>query len=126
MGGFYRELNDGFKNSHQTFFLYLVFCSSAHCAAQPNIVFIFADDQSWPHASAYGDDSVKTPSFDKIAENGVLFNNAYTSAPSCSPSRAAVLSGRNHWELESAANLQSAYIFQMFPDSLSRQDYCKR
>ncbi len=94
-------------------FLYLVFSSSAHCAAQPNIVFIFADDQSWPHASAYGDVSVKTPFFDKIAENGVLFNNAFVGAPSCSPSRAVVLSGRNHWELESASNL-----FGIFPDSL--------
>jgi uncharacterized sulfatase len=86
---------------------------TALVAPRPNIVFIFADDQSWPHASAYGDVSVKTPSFDTIAENGVLFNHAFTSAPSCSPSRAVVLSGRNHWELESAANL-----FGVFPDSL--------
>lgn len=94
-------------------FLYLVFSCSAHCAAQPNIVFIFADDQSWPHASAYGDVSVKTPFFDKIAENGVLFNHAFTGVPSCSPSRAVVLSGRNNWELESTSNL-----FGIFPDSL--------
>ncbi len=80
----------------ELFFLYLVFSSSAHCAAQPNIVFIFADDQSWPHASAYGDVSVKTPSFDKIAEKGVLFNHAFVGVPSCSPSRAVVLTGRNH------------------------------
>ncbi|MCH8943646.1 MAG: sulfatase-like hydrolase/transferase [Proteobacteria bacterium] len=95
------------------FFLYLVFSGSAHCAEKPNIVFIFADDQSWPHANAYGDVSVKTPSFDKIAEKGVLFNHAFVGAPSCSPSRAVVLTGRNHWELESASNL-----FGVFPDSL--------
>jgi len=79
----------------------------------PNIVIILSDDQSWPHASAYGDVSVRTPTFDRIAEQGVLFNHAFVGVPSCSPSRAAILTGRNQWELGSASNL-----FGVFPDDL--------
>lgn len=61
---------------------------------RPNILFCIADDWGWPHAGAYGNDPVvKTPSFDRIAREGVLFNNAYVSSPSCTPSRNAILTG---------------------------------
>ena len=62
---------------------------------RPNIVFCLADDWGWPHAGAYGD-IVKTPSFDRIAEAGVLFNHAYVSSPSCTPSRNAFITGKYH------------------------------
>ena len=54
---------------------------------RPNIVFAIADDWSWPHAGVYGDRVVKTPTFDELARQGVLFRNAYCAAPSCTPSR---------------------------------------
>ena len=66
----------------------------------PNILFAISDDQSWMHAGAYGDKATKTPAFDRIAREGVLFNYAYTAAPSCAPSRSAILTGRHIWELE--------------------------
>lgn len=66
----------------------------------PNILFCISDDQSWIHTSAAGDPVVKTPNFDRIASEGILFTNSFTSAPSCSPSRASILTGRNFWELE--------------------------
>ena len=44
--------------------------------AQPNIVFAIADDWGWPHASAYGDKGVKTPTFDRLARDGVLVEHA--------------------------------------------------
>jgi N-sulfoglucosamine sulfohydrolase len=72
---------------------------------RPNILFCFADDQSWPHASAYGDKVVKTPNFDRIATEGVLFNYAYSAAPSCTPSRSGVLTGQHIWRLEEGAQL---------------------
>ena len=50
----------------------------------PNILFIISDDVSWAHAGAYGDKVVKTPSFDRIAAEGVLFTNAFCSVPSLS------------------------------------------
>ncbi len=67
---------------------------------RPNILFAISDDQSAMHAGAYGDTSNKTPAFDRIAREGVLFNYAYTAAPSCAPSRSAILTGRNIWEVE--------------------------
>lgn len=72
---------------------------------RPNIVFVLADDWSYPHASIYGDPVVHTPNFDRIARQGVLFNNAYCAAPSCTPSRAALLTGRYPHALKQGANL---------------------
>lgn len=77
----------------------------------PNILFAIADDWGWPHASAYGDPVVKTPSFDRIAREGALAHHAYVSSPSCTPSRGAILTGQWHWRLGGAANLWS-----VFPD----------
>jgi len=59
----------------------------------PNIVLIFVDDMG-TEAGCYGNDVVKTPNIDRLAREGVLFNNAYTASPSCSQSRAAILTGR--------------------------------
>ncbi|MCH7549272.1 MAG: sulfatase-like hydrolase/transferase [Candidatus Krumholzibacteriota bacterium] len=50
-------------------------------AARPNILIAIADDQSYPHSSAYGDPAIKTPAFDRVARSGVLFRNAFTPAP---------------------------------------------
>ncbi len=72
---------------------------------RPNVLFCLADDWGWPHAGAYGDPVVKTPSFDRLAKEGVLFTNAYISSPSCTPSRNAVLSGQYHWRLDTGASL---------------------
>jgi len=71
-------------------------------ASRPNILFAIADDMG--HASAYGTHWVKTPSFDRLAKQGVLFLNAYTPSAKCAPSRACILTGRNPWQLEAAAN----------------------
>jgi len=71
----------------------------------PNILLLLADDWSYPHAGALGDEVVKTPMFDRIAGEGVLFENAFVSAPSCTPSRGAILTGQYHWRLGSAMNL---------------------
>jgi N-sulfoglucosamine sulfohydrolase len=73
-------------------------------AERPNILFCIADDQSYPHAGAYGCDWVKTPSFDRIAQQGILFNRAFTPNAKCAPSRSCIVTGRNSWQLEAAAN----------------------
>ncbi len=75
--------------------------------AKPNILFLIADDWSYPHAGVYGDPTVRTPTFDKLAQEGALFENAYCAAPSCSPSRASILLGRYPHQIESAGNLWS-------------------
>ena len=83
----------------------------------PNILIAVADDWGFPHAGAYGDAVVQTPTFDRLAKEGVLFYQAYASSPSCTPSRSAILSGQWHWRLGPAANLWST-----FPDSV--ETYC--
>ncbi len=84
-------------------------------AARPNILFAFADDwgrQAGAYAKADGpgsiSDAVGTPNFDRIAEGGVLFNNAFVSAPSCTPCRSALLSGQHFWRTGRGAILQGA------------------
>jgi len=69
----------------------------------PNILLAISDDQSWPHASAYGCKFVNTPAFDRIAEEGILFHNAFAPASQCSPTRASILTGRNPWQNDDAA-----------------------
>jgi arylsulfatase A-like enzyme len=81
---------------------------------KPNILFLIADDWSYPHAGIYGDPVVRTPTFDRLAEEGALFQHAYTAAPSCSASRAAILTGRYPHQLESGGNLWSEWPAQ-FP-----------
>jgi N-sulfoglucosamine sulfohydrolase len=71
---------------------------------RPNILFAIADDWSFGHAGAYGARWVKTPAFDHVAREGVLFTHAYTPNAKCAPSRAVLLTGRNSWQLEEAAN----------------------
>lgn len=74
----------------------------------PNILFCIADDWGWPHAGAYGDAVVETKAFDRVAREGVLFEQAYVSSPSCTPSRNAIFTGQYHWRLREGANLWSS------------------
>lgn len=75
--------------------------------ARPNILLCLADDWGWPHAGAYGDQVVKTPAFDRLAEEGVLFQHAFVSSPSCTPCRNALLTGQQFYRLDEGANLWS-------------------
>ena len=59
--------------------------AAAADAPRPNILFIIFDDWSGNHAGAYGCKWVNTPNFDRVAKEGVLFRNAFTSNPKCSP-----------------------------------------
>jgi hypothetical protein len=60
---------------------------------RPNFLLVITDDQSWKHTSFAGYPAVKTPNFDRLASEGVYFRNAYTSAPTCTASRSAILTG---------------------------------
>ncbi|HEV7350346.1 sulfatase [Telluribacter sp.] len=76
---------------------------------RPNILFVISDDQSYPHASAYGSKAVITPAFDRVAREGILFTNAFVASPGCSPSRAAILSGKNCWQIREAGTHASTF-----------------
>ena len=92
---------------------------------RPNILFAIADDWSWPHAGIAGDKVVKTPTFDQVAREGVLFTNAFVTSPSCTPSRGSIVTGQWHWRLEEGANLFStlAAKFPVYPDILEEAGY---
>ncbi|MEQ9437511.1 MAG: sulfatase [Cyclobacteriaceae bacterium] len=103
-------------------------CQSDPAATEerpPNILFAIADDASFPHMGAYGCTWVHTPGFDRVAENGLLFTNAYTPNAKCSPSRACILTGRNSWQLEEAANHVPFFPskFTTFMESLDEHGY---
>jgi uncharacterized sulfatase len=72
---------------------------------RPNVLFVISDDQSWKHTGAMGDTNVSTPAFDRVAQGGVLFTHAFTAAPSCTPSRSAILSGQAIWRIGEAGLL---------------------
>ena len=94
-------------------------------STRPNILFIIADDWSYPHAGIYGDNVVKTPNFDRIASEGALFTNAYCASPSCTPSRASLLTGRAVHQLEEGGNLYGplAQKFVSYPTLLEEAGY---
>ena len=61
---------------------------------RPNIVFILTDDHRWDMMSVMGHPFLKTPHMDRIANEGVLFENAFVTTSLCSPSRASFLTGQ--------------------------------
>lgn len=63
-------------------------------SSQPNIVFIMADQLAAPALSMYGNKVVKTPNLQKMADNGVVFENCYCNFPLCAPSRASLMTGQ--------------------------------
>ena len=93
--------------------------------SRPNILFCISDDQSWLHAGAMGDPVVKTPTFDRIAREGILFTHAFCDAPSCAPSRSAILTGQHIWRLEEAGNIHSTLPakFATYTDLLENAGY---
>ncbi len=90
----------------------LLTCVCSYSLAQPNIVFIFADDLGIGDVGAYGGATIKTPHIDALAADGVLFEQAYASHPVCSPSRAGLMSGRyqqrHGWEFNPAERIETS------------------
>ena len=60
----------------------LVGCAGPRKQKRPNVVFAIADDQSFPHSGYYKDPVVRTPAFDRVAREGVVFNNSFANCPS--------------------------------------------
>jgi arylsulfatase A-like enzyme len=97
----------------------------AEAQQRPNLLFIIFDDWGWNHAGAYGCKFVNTPSFDRVAREGILFRNCFTSNPKCSPCRASILTGRNTWQLEEACCHNGLFPskFAVYPDLLEQAGY---
>jgi len=104
----------------------LLFAVSGRAADRPNILLCTADDASYAHFGANGDAAVHTPVFDRIAREGVRFTNSFCSSPSCTPSRAALLTGRPFFQLAESANLWSTLDkekFAVYPSLLEAAGY---
>jgi arylsulfatase A-like enzyme len=91
---------------------------------KPNIIVMIADDISWDDFGCYGNPQVKTPNIDRLAENGIRFNQTYLTASSCSPSRNSILTGR-YPHNTGAAELHTEPPVEMlsFPEFLRQGGY---
>jgi len=91
----------------------------------PNILLCISDDQSWLHTGAGGDPVVRTPGFDRVATEGVLFPHAFCDAPTCGPSRSALVTGQPIWRLEEAGNIHSTLPakFATYTEMLEQAGY---
>ena len=72
----------------------LVCLATAPAAERPNVIVFIGDDISWNDFGCYGNEAARTPNIDKLAANGLRFDNAYLTASSCSPSRCSIITGR--------------------------------
>lgn len=79
--------------------LLLASLTSLHAAdapkQKPNVIVILSDDLGWADLSCYGSTFHESPNLDKLATQGMRFTQAYSSSPYCSPSRAAIMTGRH-------------------------------
>ncbi len=117
------------SSSRREFLALSLFAAAPSLRAQqpkpPNILFVIADDWSWPHPGVDGSKWIKTPNFDRVAREGVRFTNCFTSNPKCSPSRATILTGRNSWQLKEAVSHFSIFPkdFPVYPSLLEKAGY---
>ena len=94
--------------------LLLLLTASASAADKPNVVIFFADDLGWGETGCYGCKDIPTPNIDALATNGIRFTQGYVAATYCSPSRAAIMTGRyptrfGH-EFNSVANVTGLHL----------------
>lgn len=93
-------------------FCALLVLSPGFCAAadRPNIVLVFIDDMGWSDFSCFGNDDAETPHIDRLATEGVRFEQFYVNSPICSPSRTAISTGQypQRWRITSYLNNRRA------------------
>ncbi|MGX5689016.1 sulfatase family protein [Arcticibacter tournemirensis] len=98
--------------------------SQVKSASQPNIVLVIVDDLGWGDVGCYGNRYVKTPNIDALGSSGLVFNNMYLTASSCSPSRCSIITGRfphNTGAPELHDPLPAPQV--MFPEMLKQAGY---
>jgi arylsulfatase A-like enzyme len=107
-------------------FLILARGAFVHAAdVRPSILLAMADDWAWPHAGAYGDPVARTPTFDRVAREGMLFSYTFSAAPSCTASRAGLLTGQAIHRLKEGPDLRGILRkeFVSYPDLLEAAGY---
>ena len=76
--------------------------------ARPNIVFVLADDMGWGDLACYGNQKAHTPHIDRLAAEGIRFEQFYAASPVCSPSRVGATTGMypERWRIRSFLQTQ--------------------
>lgn len=87
--------------------LFSVIALTTTQARQPNVILIYTDDQGTIDVNCYGAKDLTTPHMDRLAKQGVKFSQFYSAAPVCSPSRAAVITGRYPQRAQIPGNVSS-------------------
>ena len=103
----------------------LLFCTSVLAQKEkPNFIIFIADDVSWDDLACYGNSIVQTPNIDKLANEGIRFNNVFLTASSCSPSRNSIITGR-YPHNTGACELHTEPPLEMisFPEILKQNGY---
>ncbi|MEZ6058306.1 MAG: sulfatase [Planctomycetaceae bacterium] len=104
--------------------LMLWLCTTASAADRPNILFIFTDDHAAHAISAYGSKINQTPNLDRIAKEGMLFENCFCTNALCGPSRAVIQSGKySHLNGFKTNNDKFDGTQQTFPKLLQKAGY---
>src|SRR5438034_1289557 len=88
-------------------------CPALTAVSKPNIVVLLADDLGYGDLGCYGHPTIRTPNLDRLAAEGMRFTSFYVAAPVCTPSRAALLTGR----LAVRSGMASDTRRVLFPDS---------
>lgn len=104
--------------------LFLLLAAAAQAAGKPNVLVILCDDLRPDALGCYGSKHVKTPNIDRLAAEGVTFQNAFCTTSLCSPSRASILSGvyaHTHGVTDNFTEYPST--MESFPQALQKAGY---
>ena len=112
-------------------YIFLILCMAMQSmvlaqSGQPNIIFILTDDQRWDALGFAGNSIIQTPEMDRLAREGVYFENAFVTTPICAASRASILTGlyeRTHGYTFGQGDIKQAYMDQSYPVKLREGGY---
>ena len=93
---------------------------------KPNIIFILTDDHRWDALGFAGNTMIRTPEMDRMAKEGIYYENAFVTTPICAASRASILTGlveRTHGYTFGQGDIQEAYVAQSYPVKLRDAGY---
>lgn len=107
-------------------FSLVTICQDASAAERPNLIFLLTDDQRWDALGCMGNPIIKTPNIDRLAKEGVVFENAFATTAICATSRASFITGqyaRRHGIVDFRAVLSPEAFAQTFPAQLRANGY---
>ena len=99
-----------FRSVAVTVAVVLPAAATAFCREKPNIVFVLVDDLGWMDLACQGNKLIDTPNIDGFAKQGMRFTDAYSAAPVCSPTRAAIMTGQSPARLHLTTHIPDRFV----------------